>query len=175
MRALGGARSSRAAGRRHSNTCEEMPDVLLGVIVGWGLTAIVEVGRAWWRNQESERERKTALRRAARLILEDLLVAAKGTASNKDKPDPFQVHISKQPLPTNTWNENREILAVAPEAAEEWETIAAAFARINELNWTMQDPRERPLHELEDLLTGIGEIHELILKAEAGLRRLAAS
>ncbi len=107
------------------------------------------------------------------MILEELLVAEKATRPREDGPDPFEFDFSKRKLPTNTWNENREILAVAPEAADEWEAIAAAFARIDELNWAME-PGEKTGSELEALLAAIGEIHEVIVEAERGLRRLTA-
>src|SRR6266545_8421663 len=35
--------------------------VIVGVIVGWGLTMIGEFARWWWHSHESDRERKTAL------------------------------------------------------------------------------------------------------------------
>jgi hypothetical protein len=37
-----------------------MSDVLVGVIVGWGLSVASGVGAAWWRSQQDDREQKKA-------------------------------------------------------------------------------------------------------------------
>jgi hypothetical protein len=148
-----------------------MPEVLIGVLVGWSLATSAEIARWWWRSRQSDRERKTAIRLAARLTLEDLRIAEKATRKSK-RNDPFEFDFFKRKLPTNTWNHNRDILAVAPEADADWETIALAFARIDELNWAME-PGERSLWTQEALLKEIPKIHKLVVKAEQTLARLS--
>ena len=49
--------------------------------------------------------------------------------------DPFAFEFGTRKLPASVWNANREVLAVAPETADEWETIASVYARIDDLNW----------------------------------------
>ena len=102
----------------------------------------------------------------------ELLVAEKATRP-AERDDPFEFDFHQRKLPTNVWNLKREVLAVAPEAADDWEAIAFAFARIDELNWAME-PGEKPLDEVEALLAAIPEMHQDIVKAEESLRRLAA-
>ena len=58
-----------------------MSNAILGVLVGWGLATLAEVVRWWRQSRERGNERKTAIRRAARSILEELLVAEKATRS----------------------------------------------------------------------------------------------
>jgi hypothetical protein len=103
-------------------------------------------------------------------MLEELLVAEKATRQTK-RGDPFAFDWSQRTLPTSVWNETREVLAVAPEAADEWETIAAAFARIDELNWAMA-PRSRTVDPTEALLKSFPAIHEEIVAASQALRGL---
>jgi hypothetical protein len=92
-----------------------MSDAIIGVIVGWGLTAGTGVAGWLWRSRQRDAEQKTALRRAARMILEDLLVAERATRPReRGEVNPFEFDFFARKLPTNTWNQNRETLSVAP-------------------------------------------------------------
>jgi len=148
-----------------------MSDVILGVITGWALTTAGEAGRAWWRARQSKHEQETAVRLAARLILEELLVSERATRGDRD-PLKFQFGTERK-LPTDVWNQHRETLAVAAAGAADWETIANAYARIDELNWAFQPGRERNLTEQQELLEEIKSLHALITNAATALRRLS--
>jgi hypothetical protein len=148
-----------------------MSNAILGVIVGWGLATVAEVARLWRQSRARDNERKTTIRRAARLILEELLVAEKATRQ-PERGDPFAFEFGGgRTLPTDVWNATREVLAVAPEAADEWETIASAYARLDELNWAFFG-RTRTVDELNTLLAAFPEIHTAVVEAEQALRRL---
>ena len=147
-----------------------MSDAILGVLVGFGLATISELVRWWWQSRQSTNERKATIRRAARLILEELLVAEKAT-TKPARDDPFAFEFGSRKLPTSVWNANREVLAVAPEAANEWETIASAYARVDELNWAFETTMT--IAESKALLEAItGEIHTAVTQAVGALRTL---
>jgi hypothetical protein len=147
-------------------------DAILGVIVGWGLATVAEMVRWWRQSRERDNERKTTIRRAARLILEELLVAEKAT-QQPERGDPFAFQFGgARKLPTSVWNANREVLAVAPEAADEWETVASAYARLDELNWAFEPGTTKTVDEREALLAAFPEIHTAVVEAVGALRRL---
>lgn len=128
---------------------------LLGVLIGGAITLTATLGLEWWRaRRESAAGAETirrATRQAVRLVLEELIESA-GLIGRAARTGAYWIDGNRQ-LPTSSWNEYREALALHLEIYE-WRVTASAYHVVNDLNWhvltaaALPEPKES--RELRD-------------------------
>lgn len=102
---------------------------IIGVVIGWFL-ALAQQLFAWlWKRREAARESREAVRRAARLLTDDLTGAERQLQGILDGSVLWRevgfgvVHLE----------EEREVLIIAL-GKEEWESVSDAYRTLSQLN-----------------------------------------
>jgi hypothetical protein len=146
------------------------------VVVGAAVTAFGWFGTLVAAGLRERRRTAERTRVAAKLILEELLIA-KNVVVAIDDPDPVPPRVwnEQRPMPTTVWNDERRVLA-ADKQTETWPKVARAFAWIDEANHRADSVMHNPDQtdaEFAALIDWLRRGHAILDEAEGALRSLA--